>query len=167
MPSACSSELSPPVRADARLSGRDGAEPAVPWPGADDADDEGGAAAAEAGRDDGAVPAGAVLAGAVLAGAGGRGPAGPPGPAGPFGAVGPFAAAGPLAPAGAPAGRAAPADSPAAIVLAVTWSTSSSSDMRAVSAATSEETPSRMSDRRLIVSECLVDSRFRRRSAPS
>src|SRR5580700_3795717 len=159
MPSGCSSELSTPVRADARLSGWPGAEPAepaVPWPGADD---EGGVGAPAAGRD-----------GAVLAGAAWRGPAGPAGPfgaVGPFGAAGPFAAAGPLAPAGAPAGRAAPAESPAAIVFAVTWSTSSSSDKRAVSAATSEETPSRMSVRRLIVSECLVDSRFSRRSAPS
>ena len=59
------------------------------------------------------------------------------------------------------------ASAAAAIALAVFWSTSSSSDMRAVSAATRPETPSRMSVSRLIVSECLVDSRFSRRSAPS
>jgi len=70
--------------------------------------------------------------------------------------------------AGSAAGRGEPLDSvDAAIALAVFWSTSSSSDMRAVSAATRPETPSRMSVSRLIVSACLVDRRFRRRSAPS
>ena len=70
-------------------------------------------------------------------------------------------------PVGPAAGRGAPLGSAPAIVLAVAWSTSSSSDMRAFSAATRLETPSRMSVSRLIVSPCLVDSRFRRRSAPS
>ena len=70
-------------------------------------------------------------------------------------------------PAGSAAGRGAPLDSAAPVALAVAWSTSSSSDMRAVSAATRPETPSRMSVSRLIVSACRVDSRFRRRSAPS
>src|SRR6266566_5018196 len=69
--------------------------------------------------------------------------------------------------AGSAPARGAPLASVAAIALAVFWSTSSSSDMRAVSAATRPETPSRMSVSRLIVSECLVDRRFRRRSAPS
>ena len=70
--------------------------------------------------------------------------------------------------AGSAAGRGEPLDSvDAAIALAVFWSTSSSSDMRAVSAATRPETPSRMSVSRLMVSACLVDRRFRRRSAPS
>ena len=83
---------------------------------------------------------------------------------------GPPAFAGLLAaadPAGSAAGRGAPLDSAALVALAVAWSTSSSSDMRAVSAATRLETPSRMSVSRLIVSACRVDRRFRRRSAPS
>ena len=106
----------------------------------------------------------ARLAGAACDGAAGRAGPDDPGPAGraPPGLAGRGAAA-----AGSVAVRGAPLDSVAAIALAVFWSTSSSSDMRAVSAATRPETPSRMSVSRLIVSACLVDSRFRRRSAPS
>src|SRR6516225_7013109 len=155
-PSPCSSESRIPVRAAARLSWPD----AVPWPGAagwPGAGEEGWVAAV-GGREAAVAPPAACAE---------RGAAAAPGPAGPFGVAGPFAAAGPFEPAAAPAGRAGLAPSAAAIPFAVFWSTSSSSDGREFSAVTSEETPSRMSDRRLIVSACLVDSRFRRRSAPS
>ena len=100
----------------------------------------------------------------------GRGPAGPPGLAGLTGLRPAGDRAGSPAGRGAsgsPAGRGAPLGSGMAVALAVAWSTSSSSDMRAVSAVTRPETPSRISVSRFIVSACLVDSRFRRRSAPS
>ena len=89
------------------------------------------------------------------------------GPPGPVGRPEPVEVAALEEPVCSAAGRDPPLDSVAAIVLAVAWSTSSSSDIRAVSAATRLETPSRMSVSRLIVSECRVDSRFSRRSAPS
>ena len=86
---------------------------------------------------------------------------------GPFAAAWPLPPADPPEPAAGPDGRAGVAGSPAVIPFEVACSTSSSRDIRAVSAATSEETPSRISVSRLMVSVCLVDSRFRRRSAPS
>ena len=104
MPSSCSSESRTPVRADGRLSGPDGVDPGL------GAEPEGWAAAGVAGRD-GADPACGWAAGRA--------------PEGAAGAVGPFAPVGPFEPAGAPAGRAALAASPAAIVFAVAWSTSS------------------------------------------